>query len=646
MSEIEIRHFHLFCGLGGGARGFNAGHARVGQSRARFRCIGGVDNDAGSVADFSRLAGIPGTALDLFDREQYVAWHGHEPPADWREATPADIQRAAGGERPHIVFTSPPCKGFSGLLSESRSKGARYQALNRLTLRGVWLALEAWADDPPEFFLLENVPRITTRGRPLLDRIEALLQQYGYATAETTHDCGELGHLAQSRRRFLLVARHREKVPPFLYEPDKKPLRGVGEILSRMPLPGDPAAGPMHRMPSLQWRTWLRLALVEAGSDWRSLERLRVEDGVLADYGVVPEAVYHRGVLGVCPWAQPAGTVTANGWPMNGCFSVADPRPEHWTPFGQLGVGRWDEPASTVTAQRSPGQGRFSVADPRPPAVGNGNKDFGKYRVTEWDDPARSVIAGSTTGQGAFAVADPRLKWHRGASSSKYRVTEWSGAARTVTGSRGPADGQGCIADPRIDTRKAFNNVYRVVRWDQHCASVTAGAGPTSGGIAIADPRCGWNAQRATYQTGGHYGVVPWAGTSYSVPGHAKHDRGHWSVADPRMPGPQERGIYLIRAIDGTWHRPFTTLELAGLQGLVDPDDPQLELQGRSDSGWRERIGNAVPSPAAAAIASVMGQTLLLAWQGETFVLGSTPIWVRPLAIALSVDTERPEIDA
>ncbi|MDD2664413.1 MAG: hypothetical protein PHD19_11735 [Dechloromonas sp.] len=40
---------------------------------------------------------------------------------------------------------------------------------------------------------------------------------------------------------------------------------------------------------------------------------------------------------------------------------------------------------------------------------------------------------------------------------------------------------------------------------------------------------------------------------------------------------------------------------------------------------------------AAEAIASQMYQTLLLAWTGETFLLSSTPIWVQPAAVALSV---------
>ena len=78
----EIRHFHLFCGLGGGARGFNRGTARVGNMVADFRCIGGIDVDPASIRDFGRLAGVPGTVLDLFDREQYEAFHGRTPPSD------------------------------------------------------------------------------------------------------------------------------------------------------------------------------------------------------------------------------------------------------------------------------------------------------------------------------------------------------------------------------------------------------------------------------------------------------------------------------------------------------------------------------------------------------------------------------------
>lgn len=553
MTKVEIRHFHLFCGLGGGGAGFNKGEARVGRMEAVFRCLGGVDVDPAAIADFKRLTGVKGTVLDMFSRDQYQAFHGSEPPAEWREAMPVDIRLAAGNKRPHIVFLSAPCKGFSGLLSETKSRTERYQALNGLTLRGVWLMLEAWADDPPELVLFENVPRVATRGRHLLDQIGAMLREYGYAVAETTHDCGELGGLAQSRKRFLLVARHMAKVPAFLYQPVKKPLMSIGALLGRAPLPGDMRAGPMHRMPALQWSTWLRLAFVQAGSDWRSLKRLNVQDGYLRDYLLVPE--FRNGTLGVRHWAEACGTVTGNGRPMTGAFSVADPRfghSEHWNQGQQYGVHQWNDSSGAITGQQWPAQGRFSVADPR------------------------------------------------------------------LSGVR-------------------HNNVYRVVRWTDASPAVTAGTGPTAGGLSIADPRPGLTRSRGDhYLTAGHYGVVPWDKPSYAVTGSGRHDNGPNNVADPRLPAGDERLVAVIRAEDDTWHRPFSTFELCALQGLVDVEE-HLELEGLFDSDWRERIGNAVPPPAAAAIASVMGRTLLLAWSGETFLLDSQPIWVRPIARALTI---------
>lgn len=67
-----------------------------------------------------------------------------------------------------------------------------------------------------------------------------------------------------------------------------------------------------------------------------------------------------------------------------------------------------------------------------------------------------------------------------------------------------------------------------------------------------------------------------------------------------------------------------------------------VELDGLSDQAWRERIGNAVPPAAAEAIAQVMGTTLLLAEAGETFMLSNMPIWVQPVAVALSVSISQP----
>lgn len=182
----EFTVFHLCCGLGGGKKGFNKARARLGNVGARFRCIGGIDVNPAAIRDFDRAGpGRPGTVLDLATPAQYTAIHGREPPPGWREAGIDDVRRSAGGETPNVVVISAPCQGASGLLSEALSRTAKYQAMNELTLRCIWLMCEAWADDPVDLLVFENVPRLATRARHLLDQITELLHRFGYAVAET-----------------------------------------------------------------------------------------------------------------------------------------------------------------------------------------------------------------------------------------------------------------------------------------------------------------------------------------------------------------------------------------------------------------------------------------------------------------------------
>jgi site-specific DNA-cytosine methylase len=564
------------------------------------------------------------------------------------------------------------CKGFSGLLSERKSSSEKYQALNRLTLRGMFLMLEAFIDDLPEFILLENVPRIQTRGRFLLDQITALLRNYGYLVVETTHDCGELGGLAQSRKRFLMVARLASKVPSFLYEPPKRPLRAVGDILERLPLPGDARGGPMHLLPNLQWKTWVRLAFVEAGSDWRSLNKLRVKDGRLADYVLTPD--WFGDVLGVTPWNSHVGTITGGAASTRGAFSVADPRfsgrDNH-----QYGVVPWTDAVGSIINVKSPGQGAYAVSDPRI----EGTRHNNVFRLSNWDDIALAVTAGGHPTSGGIGVADPRARseWHH----NVYRVTPWEEARGTITGGESPSNGSGAVADPRPIADAGFSKYavtpwkeaagtviggddqgayavadpragtsfhgkgkYRVNSFDEPTNTVIAESSTGHGSFAVADPRLGLNRDKGDhYLTAGHFGVIPWTESCGAVSAAGSHDNGRFNVADPRVlesPAPEQKMIARIRALDGTWHRPFTTLELASLQSLIDPDDLQ-DLDGDADGAKRERIGNAVPPDAAKAIADVMAEALLLTWSGQSFQLSSTPIWVRDVAVALSVRLPR-----
>jgi site-specific DNA-cytosine methylase len=383
--------FHLCGAIGGGAKGFKKARAEVAGLAGEWQCLGSIDIDEAANRDFERLIGVRATTMDLMDRAMYLDHRGHEPPPGWREATPEDLRRAAQYVHPNAIFFSPPCKGFSGLLSEAKSRTGPYVALNKLALRILWLALEAWADDPPEFLLIENVPRMLTRGRHLVDQMLSMMRSYGYAAVETVHDCGRLAGLAQSRKRCLIVARHLEKVPPLLYEPPQRPLRAVGDVLGKMRLPGDPLAGPMHSVPNLHWKTWVRLAFVQAGSDWRSLNRLAVENGHLRDYLLVPEdpAAWHPNVLGVSRWEDSAGTVTGEARPTTGRFSVADIRYDEQLRNGPLGVVRWADAAGTVAGENRATNGAFSVAEPSFDPRGN---DFQQYGVKRWDEPMGAVI--------------------------------------------------------------------------------------------------------------------------------------------------------------------------------------------------------------------------------------------------------------
>ncbi len=779
-AEIErvFRHAHLACGIGAGARGFNMANPRIGNIKARFECAGGIDVDAKAIANFEKLTGVKGTVMDLFSAEQYVAFHGKAPPADWKEATPGDILAAFG---PHldVCFASMPCKGFSGLLSQKQSETDKYQALNGLTLRGVWLLLEAYKDDPVPIILFENVPRIANRGRWLLDQIAAILRHYGYMIAESVHDCGELGGLAQSRKRFLLIARHRDKVPPFVYEPPKRQLRGVGEVIGKLPLPGDLVGGPMHRVPSLQWQTWVRLAFVPAGKDWRALNELEVVDGHLKDWGIVPEIPlrenalgvlgwddtapaltsqrapgqgrfsvadprpqrsddYQGDYLGVRSWDQPSGAISTRGGPTNGAYSVADPRVDGHPHHGTHGVKGWEEPAGVVGAASRPANGPHAVADPRP--THGPNAHTSKHKVVGYDDAAPVVTGSDRVGSGALSVADPRVDGHersvmlgvrhwdatapcvkgdmsvgtgpyavsdprlegRTPHNNVFRIVPFDAPARAVTGAHG--SGQ-CVADPRAPKSEYKKNKYRVTRMDEAAGTVIAASTTGDGAFAVADPRGGkpaeqlhgkypvehWDGpsraviggrdqgafavadpraalgkdgKRENYQTCGHYGVVGWEETSGAVAAKTGHDNGRGNVADPRpvvldvdpvpLPKATDRLVCRIVSPDETWHRPFTTLELASLQSIVDPEEAfyqddegrwqcrfPVDLASTSDATKREWIGNAVPSAASQAMATTIGETLILAGMGETFTLSTREIWVKPGALALAVDTDQ-----
>jgi site-specific DNA-cytosine methylase len=494
--------------------------------------------------------------------------------ADVHQLEPADLRRFFGPRAPDLIMMSPPCKGFSALLPAKRASEPHYQRLNALMERALFLIVSAW-DTPSPLVFVENVPRIQSRGRETLRRCVAIGESHGYAIAQGTHDCGELGGLAQHRRRWFMLWRHRAQLGQVVYEPAKLRVRACGEVLGPMPMPGDVAAGgPMHAVPGLSWKNWVRLALIPAGGDWRDLP------GVLAD-GEQRREHFRRAP--VTPWEQPAETVTGPGGSQ--AANVADPRI-----VGALGlrdsptrhrnkytVSGWDASAPTVIGASRPGSGAPSVADPRWGA--------GRLGVTAWTDPTGTV------------AGDPRPHWQH-----KAGVTPWSEPAPTVTGRAKIHAGAFQVADPRVQQWLSRDEVRDWLAF-------------------------------GTEMRAGLYGVLSWQEAADTITGSLSIDTGRAAVADPRIdPDKPPPFTPVIIAADGTCHRPLTTLELAALQSLPTViNGKPLVLAGRSHTRWREAIGNLVPPAAARAVAEQLARALLVSKLGA-FALDCNPIWVSPRA--------------
>ena len=548
----------LACGLGAGARGFVEARAVIGQHAARFVNLGGIDIDRAGLEDFERLSGGPGIHGDLHTMQ------------------PADLVRAWRRRRPDVVFSSTPCKGLSRLLGSAAAQLEHYQALNRLTVEALHLVVTTYADDPVPLILLENVPGIMSRGAELLDQIRQLLVAHGYRLDERTHDCGEVGGLGQHRRRFLLVARHEAKLPALLFQPPRQRVKACGEIIGPLPLPNDPAAGPLHVLPRISWINWVRLALIPPGGDWRDLPR-----------AAALEHEPHRGGHGVQAWGEPSKVVRGASNVRTGPASVADPR---------VAVGATG--ANAASFKGRPGYlGVLSYDDPTPAVTGN---------------------LGATDGTSPGSVADPRLvsplaegqprrEVHR-----RHAVAAWGEAFETVTGPGSNAVEN--IADLRIPlTCSPRSGAYGVLDEGQPADTVTGSASIDNGRVAIADGR--------------ELRPLP--------PGYVVMtiEECLAEATSPKARPPEGTVPVIFSPTDGTWHRPLTTLELAALQGLpATLDGEPLTLAGRSGASHRERIGNAVPVGAAKAIAEQMLRTLLAGALG-LFLMDSCPVWVRRAAV-------------
>jgi len=563
---------HLFSGSGGCTLGF---------ARAGFRSLGSFDFDVKAIRDLVRLTGGPGFVRDLAAMQ------------------PAEL-RALTGACPDVLVMSPPCKSFSGCMPAARAGEAHYVDMSQLAVRGVFLALEAWAPDLPAIILLENVPRIQTRGAELLAQIVALLQRYGYTTDQRTHDCGELGGLAQRRERFLLVARHMTRCTDVLRQPPRQRVRTVGEVIGVLPSPAAPGDDELHRLPLLSPMNWLRLAAIRAGKDWRDLP---AEIRLGGD-----SPARHDGKMGVERWDDGAHTVIARGnRPGSTWSSTADPRigwdPEvHGGRPDSYGVGSWSATSTTVRGKHLTQTSRAGVADPR--LAERAARQNGGFGVEGFAEAAHAVLGEGTVRNTRASVADPRLGCEP--RNGHYGVVDTAEPGPTIIGHHQHDRAPASVADLRLH-HEPRRGSYGLVDPAAPAPTIRAHHDVRQAPAAVVDER-GW-----------------------PVPTHELVREGDGLVLyGPPIDITTKRPCLLvIRAPDGTWHRPLTDRELALLQGF--PVDCYLEgptASSKKAAGRREHIGNAIPPPTAEAIAREVAATLLVSRAGG-FRLAGGDVWVR-----------------
>lgn len=615
----------LFAGVGGATAGAMRSQVEYGGKVYKFKVLCAIDSDPIACRNHDLITGEEtAVQMDLFKHWQYVAWHGHEPPPEWQEVTPWDIWQAFKQQVPFFLFLSPPCKGLSGLLPQGKADSDKYQALNYLTVHGLEITLQAcleYGGELPAVIQLENVPRITSRGKPLLRQIKKLLIKYGYAVSiRADHNLGEIGGLGQNRVRFLIKARHESQVPNVIYYPEKKPLRSIGNVLADLPEPGDTVAGgPLHKLPRLQWKTWMRLALIPAGGDWRDLNKIDWEN-----LRVVHQP--RSGAFEVADWSKPSRAVTSTAGPgrSNGVTAVSDPRlqinGEGKTNLFRVQIA--DEPATCITGAAGPNQGAGCISDPN--LKEREGRHPGVYRIVRADEPA-PCVTGTRFGSGAIAVADPRVNTNLHPDS--YGVQDWDATAKTVRSANRIMQAAGGVSDPRVPDRPGrYTDQFRMQSADGPAGTVTGSTDVQNGAQLIADPRIK-SAPRADTM-----GVLEWGQPSKTVIGSADVHAAAVTVADPRIPSDNERGVWTIISLDGTWHRPLTTYELAMIQSFPQflPDGRPFQLEGCSDAKAREYIGNAVPPDAAEAMGNVILLAAAQADAGITFEMSWDPVWVAP----------------